>query len=509
MKANNLRDRRAPLEMSPEAFREAGHQLVDQIAAFFESLPGRPVTRDEAPSALRALLPAALEDEGAPPGELLAEAAPLLFDHSLLNGHPSFLGYITSSAAPIGALGDLLAAAVNPNVGAWQLSPLASEIEGQCIRWMAALLGMPAGSEGLLVSGGNMANFACFLAARRAKAGEGVREAGVHRDGPRLLAYASTETHTWLQKATDLFGLGTASLRWIPVRDDLTIDVPALERRIEEDRREGHQPFLLVGNAGTVSTGAVDPLARLAVIARKHDLWFHADGAYGAPAVVSAEAPAELAGLAEADSVAFDPHKWLYAPLEAGCALVRHPGALRDAFSYSPPYYRFDGEEEDPRMNYFELGLQNSRGFRALKVWLGLRQAGRRGLAEMIGDDIRLARELHRLVAAHPRLEAWTLGLSITTFRFVPKDLQPGTEATDGYLNALNEELLHRLKTSGEVFVSNAVVRGTFLLRACIVNFRTTLAHLEPLPAIVVRHGEEADRALRPAHLRAGAQLKT
>ena len=291
---------------------------------------------------------------------------------------------------------------------------------------MAGLLGMPAGTEGLLVSGGNMANFVCFLAARRAKAGEGVREAGVHRDGSRLLAYASTETHTWLQKAADLFGHGTGSLRWIPVRDDLTIDVEALERRIEEDRREGHQPFLLVGNAGTVSTGAVDPLARLAAIAREHDLWFHADGAYGAPAVVSAEAPPDLAGLAEADSVAFDPHKWLYSALEAGCALVRHPGALRDAFSYSPPYYRFDGEAEDPRTNYFELGLQNSRGFRALKVWLGLRQAGRRGLAEMIGDDIRLARELHRLVAAHPRLEAWTLGLSITTFRYVPEDLAPG-----------------------------------------------------------------------------------
>jgi glutamate/tyrosine decarboxylase-like PLP-dependent enzyme len=214
--------------------------------------------------------------------------------------------------------------------------------------------------------------------------------------------------------------------------------------------------------------------------------------------VVSVEAPADLAGLAEADSVAFDPHKWLYSALEAGCALVRHPGALRDAFSYSPPYYRFDGEAEDPRTNYFELGLQNSRGFRALKVWLGLRQAGRRGLAEMIGDDIRLARELHRLVAAHPRLEAWTLGLSITTFRYVPEDLEPGTEATDGYLNALNEDLLHRLKASGDVFVSNAVVRRTFLLRACVVNFRTTLADIEALPAIFVRHGEEADRALRP-----------
>ena len=181
-----------------------------------------------------------------------------------------------------------------------------------------------------------------------------------------------------------------------------------------------------MGNAGTVSTGAVDPLPRLAAIAREHDLWLHADGAYGALAVLADEAPAELAGLAEADSVAMDPHKWLYTALEAGCALVRHPGALRDTFSYSPPYYRFEGEEEDPRTNYFELGLQNSRGFRALKVWLGLRQAGRSGYRRMIGDDIRLARELHRRVAAEPRLEALTLGLSISTFRYVPADLGRG-----------------------------------------------------------------------------------
>jgi glutamate/tyrosine decarboxylase-like PLP-dependent enzyme len=502
MPAADPRTRHAALEMSPEEFREAGHRLVDEIAAFLASLPGRPLTRDEAPRALRALLPGGPPEEGTPPGELLAATAPLLFDHSLHNGHPMFLGYITSSAAPIGALADLLAAAVNPNVGAWQLSPLATEIERQCIGWLAGLLGMPAATEGLLVSGGNMANFVCFLAARRAKAGADVREKGVSGDGRRLLVYASTETHTWIQKAADLFGHGTDSLRWVPARDDQTIDLDALVRRVEEDLREGHRPFLLVGNAGTVSTGAVDPLARMAEVAHEHGLWLHADGAYGAPAVVSEEAPAELAGLAEADSVAFDPHKWLYAALEAGCALVRHPGALRDAFSYSPPYYHFEGEEEDPRTNYYELGLQNSRGFRALKVWLGLRQAGRRGLAETIGEDIRLARELHRLVAAHPRLEAWTQGLSITTFRYVPEGLAPGTEAAESYLNALHDELLQRLKAGGEASVSNAVLRGTFLLRACIVNFRTTLAHVQALPGIVARLGNEADRALRPPHLR-------
>ena len=491
-------ERTAPLEMTPQAFREAGHRLVDAIAAFLESLPARPVTRDETPSALRALLPLSLPREGAPAADLLDEATRLLVDHSLFNGHPRFLGYITSSAAPIGALADCLAAAVNPNVGAWQLSPIASEIEGQCVRWIAELLGLPAASEGLLVSGGNMANFVCFLAARRAKGDTAVREKGVGQGAP-LVAYASAETHTWLQKAADLFGHGTQAVRFVPVRDDLTIDTEALVRRIDDDRRAGLRPFLLVGNAGSVSTGAVDPLPRLAEIARAHDLWFHVDGAYGAPAVLCEEAPADLNGLALADSVAVDPHKWLYSAVEAGCALVRHPGALHDTFSYTPPYYRFDGEEEDPRVNYYERGPQNSRGFRALKVWLGLRQAGVDGYRRMIGDDIRLSRALQRAVEAEPRLEAWTQGLSITTFRYVPAGVKPGTPDADAYLDRLNEELLHRLKASGEIFVSNAVVRGAFLLRACIVNFRTSLADVETLPAIVVRHGDALDTELRLA----------
>ena len=498
MATTDPHSRTAPLEMSPDEFRRAGHRLVDEVARLLESLPSRPVTRDETPTALRSLLPPALPERGAPAADLLEAAAPLLVEHSLFNGHPRFFGYITSSAAPIGALADLLASAVNPNVGGWQLSPIASEIEGQCVRWVAELLGMPPATEGLLVSGGNMANFVGFLAARRAKGGPQVREKGLGTGGP-LTFYAPSETHTWAQKAADMFGHGTESLRYAPVRDDLTVDPDALVRLIEEDRRAGCRPFLLVGNAGTVSTGAVDPLKRLAAIAREHDLWFHADGAYGAPAVLCDEAPSDLReGLALADSVAIDPHKWLYAPVEAGCVLVRHPGALRDTFSYSPPYYRFEGEEEDPRVNYFELGPQNSRGFRALKVWLALQQAGREGYRQMIGDDIRLARALDACVRREPRLEAWTLGLSIATFRYVPQDVPPGTKDGEEYLNRLNEELLHRLKTSGEVFLSNAVVRGTFLLRACIVNFRTTLADVEAVPGIVVRHGAAVDRELRP-----------
>jgi glutamate/tyrosine decarboxylase-like PLP-dependent enzyme len=258
---------------------------------------------------------------------------------------------------------------------------------------------------------------------------------------------------------------------------------------------------MVVGTAGTVSTGAVDPLRELAEISRANGLWFHVDGAYGAPAAVLPDAPDELHALALADSLAVDPHKWLYAPLEAGCVLVREAHRLSEAFGYTPAYYRFETRGEEPPINYYELGLQNSRGFRALKVWLGLRQAGRDGYVRMIGDDCRLAEALHRTVAAHPELEAATLGLSIATFRYVPRDLRDAGAAAADYLNTLNETLLARLKTAGELFVTNAVLDGRFLLRACIVNFRTTEADVTAIPAIVARTGRAVDAELRPGRV--------
>jgi aromatic-L-amino-acid/L-tryptophan decarboxylase len=489
---DTLRGRAAPLDMSAAAFRTSGHDLVDQIADWLERMPDGPVMRDEPPGDVRRLLGAdrGLPESGTDAGALLGEAARLLFDHSLFNGHPRFFGYITSSPAPIGALGDLLASAVNANVGAWRLAPMATEIEAQTIRWIAELIGFPRDTGGLLVSGGNMANFVCFLAARAAKAAN-VRATGVRAEAP-LRVYASKETHTWIQKATDLFGLGTDAIRWIAVDEEQRMDVAALEQQIVADRENGALPMLVAATAGTVSTGAVDRLAAIADVCRRHDVWFHVDGAYGALAARVPGAPDDLRALGEADSVAVDPHKWLYAPIEAGCALVRRPGDLLRAFSYHPDYYHFD----EAVMNYFEYGPQNSRGFRALKVWLALRQVGSSGYLEMIGDDMRLSRHLHALVQQHPDFEAMTQHLSITTFRHVPRDL-PRTPDTESYLQRLNEELLTSVERSGEAFLSNAMVNGRFALRVCIVNFRTSLADIEALLPILARHGRETDRTLR------------
>jgi glutamate/tyrosine decarboxylase-like PLP-dependent enzyme len=491
--------RNAALAMDAATFRALGHRLVDQVAEFLASLPQGPVTHDASPSAVREALDLSgpLPESGMDPALLLERTARLLFEHSLFNGHPRFFGYITAPPAPIGILADFLASAVNPNVGAWVLSPAATEIESQTVRWIASFIGYPADCGGLLVSGGNMANFVCFLAARAARAGWNVRERGVNAGEPRLRVYASVETHTWIQKAADFAGLGTSSIRWIPTDSRLRMDVSALRRHIEADVAAGDVPCVTVGTAGSVSTGAIDPLPDVGAVCREHGVWFHVDGAYGGFAAAVSEAPDDLRGLMTADSVAVDPHKWLYAPLEAGCALVRDTDRLRAAFAYHPPYYHFD----EHATNYVDYGPQNSRGFRALKVWLGLRHVGAAGYRTMIADDIRLSRALADEVSRCDSLQLASQELSITTFRYVPPDLRPevGNDAVERHLDTLNRTLLDRLQKSGEAFVSNAVVGGRYMLRACIVNFHTTRADVAAVPGIVVRLGREVDAELRRA----------
>ena len=492
--ASDLRD--APLEMSPADFRAAGHDLVDRIADLLASIGERPVAPNTTPSAIRARLgDGRLPESGDDARALLDHATTLLFDHSTFNGHPRFFGYITASAAPIGILGDMLAAAVNPNVGSWSLSPVATEVERQAVRWVAEFVGFPASCGGLFVSGGNMANMVCFLAARVAHAsrvGWDVRVNGMATgESAKLTVYTSAETHTWVQKAADLFGLGTDAIRWIEIDDERRMRMDRLRERIAADRQAGFRPFIVIGTGGSVATGAVDPLPEIAALCRSEGLWFHVDGAYGAPAARVPGVPPELAALGEADSVAVDPHKWLYAPLEAGCALVREPETLLAAFSYRPSYYHFHGLAEDPPVNFYEWGPQNSRGFRALKVWLAFRQIGRAGYTKLIGDDIALARRMYDKIAAHPELEAMTCALSITTFRYVPPGLSaamPDEERTT-YLNELNTTLLTRLTENGAVYLSNAVMDGKFALRACIVNFRTSAADVDAVPEIVAREG--------------------
>ncbi len=377
----NADERLSPVTISIDEFKKVGYHLIDAIADFYETIPGKPVTTGETPKQIQNILGnASLPENGMPVSELFSATSDLLINHSLLNGHPKFFGYITSSPTPIGALADLLAAAVNPNVGANILSPMATAIEKQTVKWLAEFIGVDTGYGGILVSGGNMANLTVFLAARTAKAPKSIKEEGLKSNAAEMIFYCSKATHTWIEKAAVLFGHGSDAISWIPTNQDNTMDVAALSQTINDDIKNGKKPFLVIGNAGDVSTGVVDNLSEIAAVCKEYDLWFHIDGAYRIPAAVVSQYKDLFDGIKEADSIALDPHKWLYPPLEAGCTLVKNPQHLIDTYSAHPVYYNFDSSIDEPTLNFYEYGLQNSRGFRALKVWMALQQVGKNGL---------------------------------------------------------------------------------------------------------------------------------
>ena len=483
-----IENRGNSIEINKEEFRKIGHKLIDDISEFISSIDKKPVTVNESPSQLQSILGnTSLPENGIPAKELIPRVTDLLLNHSLFNGHPKFLGYITSSASPIGALADLLAASVNSNVGAHILSPMATEIEKQTVKWLAEFIGVSPSYGGILVSGGNMANFTAFLAARTAKAPKNIKEDGLSNLSKKLTVYCSKSTHTWIDKAAILFGLGSNSIRWIQTDSSNKMNNKALEETIKKDIENGLQPIMVIGTAGDVSTGVVDNLKEISIICKTFNLWFHIDGAYGVPAAVIPNLKTLFYGLSDADSIALDPHKWLYSPLEAGCTLVKNPQHLIDTFSSHPEYYNFTKTEGETAQNYYEFGMQNSRGFRALKVWLTLQQVGRNGYQKLISEDIELSEILFDLAKKHPELNAVSQNLSITTFRYIPSNYKKNKD----YLNKLNEELLNELQTSGELFISNAMVNEMYCLRACIVNFRTSKKDIKEITEIIIREGRK------------------
>ncbi len=474
------------LNMHPEDFRSAGHLLVDEIANFLKNLPKLKVTTSKSPSELRAALPEnSLPSNGMDTSELILETMNLLVENSLFNGHPKFWGYITSSASPLGALADLLASSINANVGAQTLSPIATEIEKQTIAWLGDLIGYGENTEGVFVSGGNMANFLGYIAAQKRFILN--QSPNNNNKQTNFVLYCAKGTHTWVQKANDLFGSRGDIIRWVETNIHGQMDITILKQLLIKDKKEGKSPFLIIGNAGTVETGSVDELIQIGSICKEHDIWFHVDGAYGALASALPEYSKMFEGLKNADSMAIDPHKWLYSPIEAGCILVKDNRYLKKAFSHKPVYYNFDGEDTDMPLNFHELGLQNSRGFRALKVWMSLRQIGKNGFIEMMRHDIKMAKKLFEMAEIHNNLEVVTNNLSITTFRYVPQNSQ--NEYPLEYLNSLNQKLLDLLQKGGDVFLSNAIVNDKYCLRVCVVNFRTQESDIEELIKIVDLEG--------------------
>jgi glutamate/tyrosine decarboxylase-like PLP-dependent enzyme len=458
-------------------------------------LPNLPITHGRSSATVRDAVAIEIPEEPMGDDELLAYLRDVVFEHSTLPGHPRFMAYVSGAGTVPGAAADLLAAGVNMNAGGWMLSPAATEIELKLTRTFASWFGLPEGAGGIVVSGGAMANFVALKAARDHRAGWDVRQAGV-RAGPPLSMYMSSETHVVSSRAADMLGLGTDAVRVIPVDHDHRVRLDALREAIAADRAAGVRPFAVVASAGTVATGAIDPLREIADLCIEEGLWFHVDGAYGGPAAFTDDLRPLFDGIERADSIAFDPHKWLYTPLTGGCVLVRDV-----SYTYQ------DKERTGRGVDGTQLGPQFSRGFWALKVWLSLLAHGRRAYAGRISHDAALARYLGERVRERPDFElSCPVGLSICCFRYVPPDL-PAGEGRDGYLDFLNERLMTEVQQDGRVFFSNAVLDGRFVLRVCIVNFRTEAGDLEAVLVLDVAAeiGGRLDAELRPPELHRGA----
>jgi len=470
-------------DLDAEAVRRLGYAAVDLAAEHRAGLMQRPVFGKVGEAA--ASFDEPLPEAGEPIERVLADVGERILKRPFGNSHPRFFAFINATADPVGIVADYLAATMNSNC--WGGDHAAIHVEKQVLRWLSAILGLPAESEGILTSGGSMANFTALATARRAMA-PGVREAGFAGTEP-LVVYVSEEVHNCVDKAVDLLGIGWKQLRKIPTDERYRMRVDLLKQAIAEDRRAGRKPAIVVGNAGTVNTGAIDPLDELADLCAAEGLWFHADGAYGAMATISPRLKPLFKGLERADSVAADPHKWLYVPYEAGATLVRQPGRMAEAFQRPAPYLVHDPDSpvRGP-VSFNERGPELSRGFKALKVWMGLKHHGVSGYAAAVDHDVAMARTLADAVSAHDDFELLAPPvLSIVGFRYRPA----GRGLGEPELDRLNRQIVNRLVGSGAFFLAPTLLKGRTAMRVAIVNFRTCEEDVRALVDEAARAGRE------------------
>ena len=399
-------------------------------------------------------------------------------------------GYVQAPGTAIAAIADLLASTLNANLTAWRSAPAAVEIERLTIDWIKQILGVDAGAAGLFVSGGSMANLAALAAARRAKAPADLTSKGAQCLHQAMRVYISEETHYSIAKAAALLGLGRDNVRTVGVDERFKIRIDDLVGKITEDLEAGHLPFCVVANAGTVATGAFDSLAQVSEVARRFNLWMHVDASYGGFAALAHSVRDLFEAMREADSIALDPHKWLYLPVDCGCVLYRDAAAARATFAHEAEYTRVLEQEPDEAFAFWDYGPELSRRFRALKVWMMLKGVGLRALGEAIEKDLACAKHLERLVRASEDFEMLApVELSIFCFRHVPPQLKHALASAneverariDEKLDASNERLLIELQRDGSSYLSNARLRGRFSLRGCVMNYRTTLRDMEIL----------------------------
>jgi glutamate/tyrosine decarboxylase-like PLP-dependent enzyme len=489
MEQMSLRTQSA-LDLHHDALQEISSQVTKLVSEYLATISERPVRAENHAGKTTEAIETELSVEGVALEQLLAECRTIT-DLSRHNGHPRFFGYVASPSTPVGAYADLIASSLNANITCWRSGPAGTELERMVVRWLGSLIGYDGQANGLLTSGGSMANMIALLIASRRHTKGNTSRRGLWNAGPPLTVYASEEVHMSIAKAADILGIGRDQVRVIGCDERQRMRVDVLRQRIEADSREGLRPFCVVGSAGTVNTGVVDPLFEIAKVADEFELWFHVDGAYGAPGVLDERKKHLFAGLDRADSVSLDPHKWLYVPVDAGCLLFRDAAAAKSAFSTEDAdYIQTLGYADEEAFAFWDYGVELSRRFRALKVWMTLQYYGTRRLAEAISEDISLAEYLGQLVSEADDFELLApVELSICCFRYVPHSGMSEQE-----LNELNEGVMGLVQRGGRAYVSNATVNGRFALRACVTNFRTTKADIEETIAAVRDAGRSFSR---------------
>jgi aromatic-L-amino-acid/L-tryptophan decarboxylase len=487
------------LNWNPYRAHEFGEQLLALWERLLADLSALPVAHREGEADVRTAVTLPIPDEPLTDDALLAHVRAVVA-HSTQIGHPRFLAYISGAGTVPGAAADLLAAGLNPNLRGWLLSPAATEIEVHLGKWFAQQFGMPERAGGLMVSGGAMANFVGLKVARDAATGWATRQSGL-AGLPQFTLYCSEQAHAVIERGADMLGIGSQAVRKIPVDDEWRIRLDVLRARIEEDITAGTKPFAVVATAGTTATGAIDPLDEIADLCAEFGLWFHVDAAYGGPAILADDLKPLLAGIERADSIAFDPHKWLYTPRAGGCLLIRDLQLLADAFAVHPTYIFQDRERTDRGIDLGLLGPEFTRSFSAFKVWVSLLAHGRAAYARRISHDAELARYMGARVTERADFELMTpVRLSICCFRYMPENL-PNAPGRDAYLDRINERLMTEIQLDGRAFCSNAVLHGRFALRICIVNFRTEASDLDALLDVAAELGARIDDEMRHAWL--------
>jgi aromatic-L-amino-acid decarboxylase len=473
-------------------FRDIGHHLIEILAEYLETIEERRLFPDAASSQLEPLFAEPAPRTGVPLADVVAELEAKLLPTSTHVGHPGYFGFITPSPLPAGALADLIASVLNQNPGAWAIGPGAVAMERRVVRWLCDLVGYPGEAGGNLTSGGTMANFVALKLARDRVSGDRAQHEGV---SGRWAVYTSDERHVAVDKAVDAVGLGRESLRVVESDEDFRIDLEALDDAIARDRATGVRPLCLVATGGSTNTGAVDPLAELRRVADRERAWLHVDAAYGGGMLLSHDGRGLLAGVELADSVAVDPHKWFFAPLDVGAVLVRDSAQLTRSFGMEPAYLADDLDETGERYQYFVHGFEQSRRFRALKVWTIFKRYGTDAIASVVEANVAQAQRLYELATADPDFEAAVrprMSAVCVGYR--------GGGLDEPALARLHAEVVRRVEAGGRFWITTTRLKGRPWFRVNPVNFRTRLEHMDELFALLRSEcARAADRLSRPA----------